>query len=57
MSGQEGQLISSDDSLKSDSLSWEQVKKRDARRSIAWEFVTAGCQWGDQLTETRVKAL
>ena len=33
MTDQGGQLTSSDNSIKSDLLSWEQVKKRDARRT------------------------
>ena len=36
-----GQLISSDNAGKTDSLNWEQVEDREAERGTAWEFVPA----------------
>ena len=36
MSDQGGPLTSSDNSIKSNLLSWEQVKKQNARRNITW---------------------
>ena len=57
VSDQESQLTSSDDTIKIDSLDWEQVEGREARRKTAWEFVPAGCQWRNGLVESRVKAI
>ena len=53
MSDQGSQLTSSDDTIKIDSLNWEQMEGREARRKTAWEFVPAGCQWRNRLSKSR----
>ena len=57
VSDQGSQLTSSDNTIKINSLNWEQVEGRGTRRKTDWEFVPAGCQWRNRLADTRVKAL
>ena len=38
------QLTSSNNTVKTDLINWEQVEGREARQETAWEFVPAGCQ-------------
>ena len=35
---------------------WEQTEGREMERDAAWEFGPAGCQWRNDLAESRVKA-
>ena len=57
VSDQGGQLTSSDNAGKTDSLNWEQVEDREAERGTAWEFVPTGGQWRNKLAESRVKVI
>ena len=57
VSDQGGQLTSSDNTGETNSLNWEQVEGQEAERETAWEFVPTGCQWRNELTESRVEVV
>ena len=47
-------VTSLNNSIKGDSLDWEQVQ---ASGKTAWEFIPTGLQWRHRLVESRVMAL